>query len=103
MKKIISILLFVVIAAGVLTGCGSGLSGTYVADDGETVIFSGKDKITMDAGDLGTVEGTYVIDGNKLLVEGVAGGVYGVSAEFTFTKDGKTITLNGNGKIYTKK
>lgn len=70
--KLMALSLVLVMALGILASCGKTLSGTYAAETlgtGATLEFKGsKVKITVKAlgAELGSAEGKYSIDGDKI-------------------------------------
>ena len=91
--KRIAVLFLALMLVFTLVACsGGGLSGTYLADDGTKVTFSGNN-ITMSVSGI-DVHGTYSISGDEITITLSVLGVE-TSQSSSFSQSGNTITLDG--------
>ena len=104
-KRMMAIAAIAVSAAMLLTACGlqRPRNGTYQSDEGvlsQSLTFSGADEITVSAGGLVSMRGTYSIEGNKLTV---MLDVFGLETTTTHTiTEIKPETFFYDGIQYTK-
>jgi hypothetical protein len=91
-----SMIAMMALASLTLTGCGSkSLNGTYSGKDGKDgtqLTFTSGNKVEMNLSGLGTVAGTYVIEGDTLKITIPAGQVYA----FTINQKGCLVSA-GDG------
>ena len=93
--KKLAVLLLALMLVFTLVACSSGLSGTYVSEEGgisQSVTFSGN-KITMSALGL-DINGTYTISDGKITITYSVLGVE-TSDTQTFSQSGNTVTIGG--------
>ncbi len=90
-----------IVTMAFLAGCGSRLSGTYIADENsmspfEKLNFTSGSKVELTHAVEGTIEATYVVEGDKVKIT-----LRGTTMVWTIDKSG---SLNSDGMYgrYTK-
>ena len=104
MKKLFKITAIVLALAAVLTlfaGCSTTLKGTYAPADGGsgTITFEEENKVTGELFGV-SLSGTYSIEKDTIKFESEKLIGFGLSKEYSFSKSGKSIFIDG--KEYVK-
>jgi len=112
MKKLITLTLAVIITTLILTACGGGLSGSWVAESsgnrgsgsssGDWVIEFSSGDVKETLGSTWIFRGNYRTSGNTLTISIPSEGVIDV---YTYSVSGNTLTLENNQgtTIFNKK
>ena len=92
--KITAVILALAAIVTLFAGCGNTLKGTYVPADGGagSITFEKDNKATGELFGL-KLSGGYSIDKDTIKFE-TGNGVFGITKDFSFKKDGKSIFIN---------